>query len=254
MKKLLRDTGVVFGRSFGQTVRNPIWVFVTLMQPLFYLFLFAPLLKKVTTAQGFPEGGAYNVFVPGLLVQLALFGTIFVGFAIIAEMRYGVIERLQVTPISRAALLFGRVMRDLVALAVQIVIIIVVAIPFGLDVSARNALVAIALFVLIGITFSSLSYTLGLKLKTEDALAPFLNAVVLPLLLLSGILLPMSLAPSWLQHVADVNPVSHVVDASRALFNGDLTSTAVLRGTLVGVGMTVLSVWAGVRAFRRAAT
>jgi ABC-2 type transport system permease protein len=178
--KTLRDTGIVFGRSFGQTVRNPVWVFVTLMQPLFYLFLFAPLLKKVTTAQGFPEGGAYNVFVPGLLVQLALFGTIFVGFTIIAEVRYGVIERLQVTPISRAALLLGRVLRDLVALAVQIVIIIVVAIPFGLDVSLGNALIGLALFVLIGVTFSSLSYTLGLKLKTEDALAPFLNAVVLP--------------------------------------------------------------------------
>jgi len=252
--KTLRDTGLVFGRSFGQTVRNPIWVFVTLMQPLFYLFLFAPLLKRVTTAQGFPEGGAYNVFVPGLLVQLALFGTIFVGFTIIAEVRYGVIERLQVTPISRAALLLGRVLRDLVALAVQIVIIIVVAIPFGLDVALGNALVGLALFILIGVTFSSLSYTLGLKLKTEDALAPFLNAVVLPLLLLSGILLPMTLAPGWLQRVADVNPLSHVVDASRALFNGDIRSGVVLRGTLVGVVMTVLSVWAGVRAFRRAAT
>ena len=152
--KTLRDTGLVFGRSFGQTVRNPIWVFVTLMQPLFYLFLFAPLLKRVTTAQGFPEGGAYNVFVPGLLVQLALFGTIFVGFTIIAEVRYGVIERLQVTPISRAALLLGRVLRDLVALAVQIVIIIVVAIPFGLDVALGNALVGLALFILIGVTFS----------------------------------------------------------------------------------------------------
>jgi ABC-2 type transport system permease protein len=224
------------------------------MQPLFYLFLFAPLLKRVTTAQGFPEGGAYNVFVPGLLVQLALFGTIFVGFTIIAEVRYGVIERLQVTPISRAALLLGRVLRDLVALAVQIVIIIVVAIPFGLDVALGNALVGLALFILIGVTFSSLSYTLGLKLKTEDALAPFLNAVVLPLLLLSGILLPMTLAPGWLQRVADVNPLSHVVDASRALFNGDIRSGVVLRGTLVGVVMTVLSVWAGVRAFRRAAT
>jgi ABC-2 type transport system permease protein len=241
-------------RSFGQTVRNPIWLFVTLMQPLFYLFLFAPLLKRVTAAQGFPEGGAYNVFVPGLLVQLALFGTIFVGFTIIAEVRYGVIERLQVTPISRAALLLGRVLRDLVALAVQIVIIIVVAIPFGLDVSLGNALIGLALFVLIGVTFSSLSYTLGLKLKTEDALAPFLNAVVLPLLLLSGILLPMALAPEWLQRVADVNPLSHVVDASRALFNGDIRSGVVLRGTVIGVVMTVLSVWAGVRAFRRAAT
>jgi ABC-2 type transport system permease protein len=252
--KTLGDTGIVFARSFGQTVRNPVWVFVTLAQPLFYLFLFAPLLEKVTTAQGFPSGGAYNVFVPGLLVQLALFGTVFVGFGIIAELRYGVIERLQVTPISRAALLFGRVLRDLVALVVQTIIITVIAVPFGLSVDVLDAVIAIALFLLIGITFSSVSYALGLALRTEDALAPLLNAVVLPALLLSGILLPMSLAPSWLQHLADVNPLSHVVDASRALFNGDITSEPVLRGGLVGIAMTALALWVGVRGFRRAAT
>jgi ABC-2 type transport system permease protein len=249
--KTLRDTGIVFGRSFGQTVRNPVWVFVTLAQPMFYLFLFAPLLERVTNAQGFPEGGAYNVFVPGLLVQLALFGTVFVGFGIIAELRYGVIERLQVTPISRAALLFGRVLRDLVALVVQTIIILVIAIPFGLTV---DAVVAVGLFLLIGITFSSISYALGLALKTEDALAPLLNAVVLPALLLSGILLPMSLAPTWLQRVADVNPLSHVVDASRELFNGELWSATVLRGTVIGLVMTALAVAWGVRSFRRAAT
>src|SRR5690606_11530182 len=163
------------------------------------LFLFAPLLEKVTNAQGFPEGGAYNVFVPGLLVQLALFGTVFVGFGIIAEMRYGVIERLHVTPISRAALLLGRVLRDLVALVVQTIVILVISVPFGLSVTFADAVVAIGLFLIIGVTFSSVSYSLGLVLKTEDALAPLLNAVVLPVLLLSGVLLPMSLAPSWLQ-------------------------------------------------------
>lgn len=252
--KLVRDTGIVFSRALSQTVHNPVWVFVMLLQPLFYLFLFAPLLEKVTNAQGFPEGGAYNVFVPGLLVQLALFGTVFVGFGIIAEMRYGVIERLQVTPISRAALLLGRVLRDLVALVVQTIVILVISVPFGLSVTFADAVVAIGLFLIIGVTFSSVSYSLGLVLKTEDALAPLLNAVVLPVLLLSGVLLPMSLAPSWLQRIADVNPLSHLVDASRELFNGDILSATVARGTAVGVGMMVLAVWAGVRAFRRAAT
>lgn len=252
--KIVRDTSIVFGRALGQTVRNPVWVFVTLAQPLFYLFLFAPLLKRVTTAQDFPEGGAYNIFVPGLLVQLALFGSVFVGFNIIAELRFGVIERMQVTPISRAALLLGRVLRDLVALVVQTAIIIVIAIPFGLTVDVSDVIVAVGLFLLVGVTFSSVSYALGLALRTEDALAPLLNAVVLPALLLSGILLPMSLAPDWLQHIADVNPLSHVVDASRELFNGELWSATVLRGTLVGLAMTALAVLWGVRSFRKAAT
>jgi ABC-2 type transport system permease protein len=77
---------------------------------------------------------------------------------------------------------------------------------------------------------------------------------VLPALLLSGILLPMSLAPTWLQRIADVNPLSHVVDASRELFNGELWSGTVLRGTIVGIAMTGLAVFWGVRSFRKAAT
>lgn len=57
--------------------------------------------------------------VPALLVQLALFGTAFVGFGLIAEYRSRVIERMRVTPVSRIALLLGRSLRDVVVLTVS---------------------------------------------------------------------------------------------------------------------------------------
>ena len=78
--KLLKDTWLVFTRAVSQTVHNPVWLFVSLGQPIFYLVLFGPLLRKVASVQGFPAGGAFNVFVPGLLILLALFGCAFVGF------------------------------------------------------------------------------------------------------------------------------------------------------------------------------
>src|SRR5262249_57679462 len=65
-------------------------------------------------------------------------------------------------------------------------------------------------------------YALALWLRSEDALAPLLNTVTLPLLLLSGVLLPLSLAPGWLRAIAAVNPLSYAVDAARALFNEQL--------------------------------
>lgn len=71
----LRDTALVFRRYMLQTLRNPVWMFFGIVQPIMYLVLFAPLLVKVaSSAPGFPQGGAYNVFIPGLLVQLGLFG------------------------------------------------------------------------------------------------------------------------------------------------------------------------------------
>src|SRR4051812_5577656 len=125
------------------TLRNPVWVFIGLLQPILYLVLFGPLLKSVASAPGFPQGGAYNVFVPGLLIQLAMFG-LFVGFGLIAELRYGVVERMRVTPMSRTAMLLGRSLRDVVMLLVQALIMIVLAIPFGLHIEPFHGIVCSA--------------------------------------------------------------------------------------------------------------
>ncbi|HEV3232517.1 MAG TPA: ABC transporter permease, partial [Candidatus Dormibacteraeota bacterium] len=72
--KLVRDTWLIFVRYVGVLLRNPAWVAIGVIQPALYLLLFAPLLKSVSQIRGFPGGGAYNVFVPGLLVQMGLFG------------------------------------------------------------------------------------------------------------------------------------------------------------------------------------
>ena len=150
---------------------------------------------------------------PGLLVQLGLFGTVFVGFGLVAEYRAGVIERMRVTPASRAALLLGRVLRDVVVLVVQATLLTLVAVPFGLRAPVGGVVVALVLVAALGAAFSALSYAAALVLKTEDALASVLNSLAVPVLLLSGILLPMTLAPAWLRTVSDANPLKHVVDA-----------------------------------------
>lgn len=98
---------------------------------------------------------------------------------------------------------------------------------------------------------ASVSYALGLALGSEDALAPLLNGVSVPLLLLSGILLPMSLAPRWLYTLSRANPLAYVVDAARDLFAGRLTTPAVGVGFAVTLACAVLAATAGVRTFRR---
>jgi ABC-2 type transport system permease protein len=237
----------------SQTLHNPVWVAVGLTQPIFFLLLFGPLLKPMTTAQGFPSDGAFNVFVPGLLFQLVLFGTAFAGFNLIGELRAGVIERLQVTPLSRTALLLGRAGRDVTILLVQCVLLIALAIPLGLHLDAGGAVIALLFVVLLGIGLSCLSYALGMIMKTEDAFAPLVNFVTMPLLLLSGILLPMSLAPRWLQDLSDANPLRQVVDGARAVFNGHTGDASVWRGLAVAIAITVVAVTFGARRFRRAA-
>ncbi len=250
--RLLRDTWLIFERSMWLTLRNPVWVVIGLMQPILYLVLFGPLLKSIASAPGFPSGGAYNVFVPGLLIQLALF-SLFVGFGLIAELRQGVVERMRVTPMSRGAMLLGRALRDVAILEVQAIVMIVVAIPFGLTVDAVGVVLMLGLLALIGLVTGPFSYALALWTRSEDALAPLMNMIVIPILLLSGILLPMSLAPAWLQTIASINPFSHAVNAARDLFNGATGSSEVVVGIGLMAALAIAAVWVARRAFIRAA-
>jgi ABC-2 type transport system permease protein len=248
--RTLRDTRLIYVRSLMLTLRNPVWVMVGLTQPIFFLVLFGPLLEGVSAAGG-ATANAYNVFVPGLLVYLALFTTAFVGFGLIAEMRAGVIERMRVTPVSRVAMLLGRSLRDVTILLVQAILLVAVAVPFGLVVDLEGLVVTLFLMVLVGLFLAPLSYALGLLTKDENAFAPIINLALLPILLLSGVLLPMAFAPGWLQTLADLNPLSYAVDAARALFNGSYADPVVLTGVVLMAVLAAAAVWVGARAFGR---
>ena len=247
--KFLRDTSLIFQRQMKLLLRNPVWIFVGLFQPVMYLLLFAPLLKPALGVQ--TNAQAYEIFVPGLLVLLAIFGGLFQGFGLIAELRAGVIERSRVTPVSRLALLLGRTLRDVVNLLVQAVIITLLALVFDLRVFIGYLLLAYLMLALISLMTSALSYGIALVVKSEDALAPLMNTVAQPVLLLSGILLPLTFAPGWLQGVADWNPFSWAVNGTRALFRGDLGSNDVWQGLLIMAVLAVLAVVWAAREFAR---
>jgi ABC-2 type transport system permease protein len=223
-----------------------------ILQPILYLLLFGPLLTNIAKMPGFPPGGAFNVFVPGLLVMTALFGSAFVGFGLCDEMREGVVERMTVTPMSRVAMLVGRSLRDVVLLVAQGLIIVLLAMPFGLEINLGGVAVAFLMLALIGIMMSPVSYTLALVLKSEDALAPVVNGISLPLLLLSGVMLPMSLAPDWLQTVAKFNPLYHAVAAIRSLFNASYGDSEIVLGVALLVVLSVITIRLGARSFSRA--
>ena len=244
------ETFLVFQRQMRILLRNPVWVVFGLTQPIIYLVLFGPLLKGVTGG-GLGGDNSWRIFVPGLLMQLAIFGAGFAGFGIIQELREGVIDRQRVTPARRLSLILGRTLSNTVTIGVQAVVLVVVAIPFGLDPSWDGVAASIVLICVLAIGISAASYAMGLILKDEDAFAPFIQGVSLPLLLLSGVLLPMSLAPGWLETASKVNPLTHVVDGTRSLFRGDFGDGDVLLGAGIAIALSALLAWWGARIFQR---
>ncbi len=250
MGKFIHDSLVVFRRALIISLQNPAWMLISLLQPILYLALFGPILKSVAKTPGFPPGDAWQVFVPGLLVQLGIFGAFFVGFGIIAEWRNGVIDRMMVTPASRTALITGRVLRDVLMLTVQGAVLIGAGFLFGLRIPFDAIVGGLILVGLLGAAFASFSYAAGLALKSENALAPLINVFALPILLLSGILLPMSLAPRWLQILSDINPIKHIVDAMRAIFRSEFLTTTTGFGVLMAVVIVVIAGYLGNLVFK----
>jgi ABC-2 type transport system permease protein len=247
---MITETLLVFQRQMRILLRNPVWVIFGLTQPVLYLVLFGPLLTEVRGG-GLGGDDSWRVFVPGLLLQLAIFGAGFAGFGIIQELREGVIDRQRVTPARRLSLILGRTLQNMVTIGVQAVVLVLVAIPFGLDPSWSGVLASVVLVCVLAIGISAASYAMGLILKDEDAFAPFIQGVSLPLLLLSGILLPMSLAPAWLETASEINPLTHVVDGARSLFRGDFGDGDVLLGAAIAIVLSaLLAVW-GSRVFQR---
>lgn len=250
--KALRDTWLLFSWSLRATLRNPVWAIIGLFQPLCYLFLFGPLLQPLGNMPGFPPGGAVTVFTPGILVMLGIFGTAFNGFGLLTELRSGFIERLRITPLSRVALPLGRILRDIVLLLIQAVLLVLLALPLGIHIDLAGFALVLGLLVLLGLGLASCGYGLALILKDENALSSLLNTLILPIFLLSGIILPLTLAPPILRTLGNLNPFTYSVNAARSLFIGQLAGASVVEGFVITGILALLALFWVTRAFQKA--
>ncbi|HET9140461.1 ABC transporter permease [Actinophytocola sp.] len=251
---MLHDIWLALRREQTLALRNPAWIGIGIMQPILYLVLFGPLMERiVANTPGFPPGSAWVILTPALILQLGLF-SMFAGFGILADLRTGALERMRVTPVRRMALLLGKVFNAGSQLLVQALLILVIAVIFfDLRAPFGGIMLSLLIVVLLGIALASCSYALALKLKSEEAFIPLLNTILLPVLLLSGILIPITtgLAPGWLYTISRINPFTHIMDADRAAFRGDFALDALFTGCIVLVVMTALSVWWGARTFQK---
>ncbi|MEU6054054.1 ABC transporter permease [Streptomyces xanthochromogenes] len=246
---LLSDTALIFGRYARQTLRSKFQILFGVLMPLLYLLFFGPLLTGMPLGS---RGSSWQVLVPGLLLQLALFGASFAGFAVIIESNWGVVERMRVTPVSRLALLLGRVLRDSALFVFQAVLLVLAALVMGLRAPLAGILIGFAFVALLTLSLASLSYALAMKVRTPQGFGPAINAMAMPSMLLSGLMLPMTLAPGWLNVLSHFMPFRYLVDAVRSAYLGSYATTTMLYGGLVATGFAVFAVTVGTRVFRTA--
>jgi ABC-2 type transport system permease protein len=247
--KLARDTGLLSWRYTLQYLRNPVWLFVGLSTPLLYLALFTPLLKGLT---GLGGANVLDRFLPGILALLAFGSGISMGFGTIFELQAGVVERFRVTPTSRLALLLGPLVSGLAWMFLFDAVLVVVGAAFGFHVHVGGLLVLAVLLALFMVSMASFSVAMALLTKEISGFAAVVNGLNLPVLLLAGVLLPVSIGPGWLKVLAHFNPLYYLVTAARSLGVGTFSGGATWQAFAVLVPLAALTLAWATRVYRRA--
>ena len=252
---IVADVRTVWWRETLTVLRDPFSLIFSLLQPLVFLALFGPLLSGVAGEGLLPGGGAGGAlqwFLPGVLVMITMFGTSMTGSNLQFEIITGSFERILATPVSRPALMIGRALKELTPLVVQAGFIVLLTIPFGFVLHPLHALVGLLLLGVLGVGVGALSYALAIAARrTEWIFWAVQQALLFPLLILSGMMLPLEAGPAWMQVASRFNPLTYVVDAERALFAGTFDATAVY-GFVAALLTAVVGLWVGVRAIRTA--
>lgn len=255
--KFVADTRAVFIREVLLLLRDPFTLVFSLAQPLIFLGLFGPLL---TGAVGGFGGGAQDGgtaatlqwFVPGVIVMICLFGTSMTGSNLLYELMTGSYERVLATPLDRSAILVGRALKEFAPLVVQGLIIALVCIPFGFTFHPLHLLAGLVLLGVFGVGIGALSYALGLAAKGREWVFWTVQQTLLfPLLILSGMMLPLEAGPGWMQVVAKFNPLTYIVEAERVLLAGTFADSAVLLGVVAAVLTAAVGIAVGIRKTRQ---
>jgi len=252
---LLKDTGYIFVRYLKKLVRNPILLFFSLFQPIIFLVLFTQLLTRLSSFPGvLPPGVSYLEFATaGIILQNGFGSALQSGNSIVLDIDSGYLQKMLVTPVSRPAILLGRLSTDAFRVVVQSAIILGIAYALGAHVVTGIIGILLVFFTIafFGLAWSGISLAIGMKTRTSETLFAIGTVITFPLLFLSAALFPISFLPSWVGTVAMFNPINYAVDAIRALMiNGYIWHTILLSWGVIGL-VAVITLSATLYQFRK---
>ncbi len=223
MSAIVADTWWMTGRRVQAVLRQPWVVVITLVQPVVWLFLFGNLFRSITELPGFPSGSYLDYLVPGVVVMSAVSSTMWAGMGMIEEIDRGTLNRFLTTPVRRGALMNASVAEQGLTTAVQSLLIVGLGRLGGARYPGGVAglAVLVAVSVLLGTVFSSLSNTFGMLLRQRETIIAMSVFLLLPLTFLSSAFMARPLMPHWMQRVAAGNPVNWALDSARAALRSD---------------------------------
>ena len=251
MTAVLEQSAAMSARALRVLIRQPVFVVITLVQPLLWLLLFSALFKHVVDLPGFATGSYIDYLTPGIVVMSAVFSAGWNGMGMLEDLNRGVLDRFLTTPARRGPLVAGPMLQAVIVALIQSVVIVALGAVAGASFAGGVGGVAV-LFVsacLLAAGFAGLSNALSLVTRQEESLIGAVQMLALPLTFLSTVFMAQALLPGWIADVAKANPVNWAIEASRSALSAHVDWGLVLPRLGGLVALAVIGAWLATRAF-----
>jgi len=216
---LLIDSWVMVKRSLLQIRQDPEQLLGLTIQPIMFVVLFR-----------FVFGGAIdtgdvsyvNFLMAGIFVQTAAFGSTMSAYSVAIDLEKGIMDRFRSLPMMKSAVLTGHVVADMIRnlLATAVMVGAGLAVGFRPEASFGEWVLALALLLFFSFALSWLFVLIAIVGKTIQFVQQFSFILVFPLTFISSAFVPVDTMPSWLQVFAKHQPLTHLIEAIRALLVG----------------------------------
>lgn len=250
----ISDTWTMTKRNLLRYLRLPQLLFFSSIQPVMFLLLFNYVFGGAIGSAGAAPGGKYiNYLLPGILTQVVLFGAVNTGIGLAEDMGKGIVDRFRSLPMSRAAVMSGRTVADMIRNLVVACILLAVGsiIGFRFMNGFVNALGMVGIMLLFGFAFSWVAAFIGLSVADAETaqLASFL--FIFPFTFASAAFIPVRTMPHWLQKFANNQPITYVSNAARQLALGLPSNGAIWKLFLWIAGILIVFVPLAIRTYRK---
>ncbi len=249
--KALADSWFLTIRDLTHLLRQPIFVALTLVQPIIWLVLYGQLFGRIVELPGFHATSYIDFLTPGIVVMSALFSSGWTGMGSINDINRGVMDRFLVSPVKRPAIILSRLLTQSIITVIQSLVLFGIGALLGARYSGGvlGLIVLLIAAVLVGIPFAALSTALALAVQKEESVIGAVNFILLPLTFLSPLFMAQGLMPHWIQAVSQLNPVNWSVEAGRAALAGSPDWSFVLSRLGLLAVFSVVCTWLANSAF-----
>ncbi len=230
MFEFFRQSAAVTSAELSKIARDPTELFSRAVQPVLWLVVFGQVFSRL---REIPTGGiSYLAFMtPGILAQSVLFSAIFYGLAVIWERDLGIVQKLLVSPARRSALVLGKAVSAGLRGLVQACIVYLTAylLHIGLRWGIGTVIEVLLAVVLGSCIFSTFSLIIACIVKTRERFMGVGQVLTMPLFFASNAIYPIEMMPGWLKTIANLNPLSYLVDVLRdAMIEGGASTHGIV--------------------------